>query len=65
MKKFGKEGEEAALKEIKQLHNRRCFAPIKITDLRKQERKKAQIALTYLTQKRDGTVKGVRVNKME
>ena len=53
LKKFGKEGEEAALKEIKQLHDRRCFAPISVTYLNKNERKKAQIALTYLTQMRD------------
>ena len=34
------------------------FAPISVVDISKSERKKAQIALTYLTQKRDGTIKG-------
>ena len=58
LKKFGKEGEEAALKEIKQLHDIRCFALISVADLIKNERKKVQMALTYLTQKRDGTMKG-------
>ena len=57
LKKFGKEGEEAALKEIKQLHDRRCFASISFGYLSKNERKKAQMALAYLTQKRDGTIK--------
>ena len=34
------------------------FSPIKVDEMSRSERKKAQIALTYLTQKRDGSIKG-------
>ena len=56
--KFGKDGQEAAIKEVKQWHDRRCFEPINIGDLNNNERRRAQIALAYLTQKRDGNIKG-------
>ena len=56
--KFGEEGREAATKEIKQLHDRKCFEPINIGDLSNNERRKAQVALAYLTQKRYGKIKG-------
>ena len=57
IKKFKEKGEEAILKEIKQLHDRKCFQPIKVQDITEAERRKAQVALTYLTEKRDGTIK--------
>lgn len=43
---------------MKQLHDRRCFEPINIGDLNNNERRRSQIALAYLTQKRDGNIKG-------
>ena len=52
LKKFDKEGEEATLKEIKQLHDRKCFAQFSFGDLSKNERKKAKIELTYSTKER-------------
>ena len=58
LKKFGKAGYEAILKEVGQLDDRKAFEPISVKDLTNSERKKAQIALSYLTEKRDGTIKG-------
>ena len=57
LKKFGNKGEEAAYKEAEQLHKRTCFTPVSIKDMTESERKKAQLALTFLTEKRDGTIK--------
>ena len=57
-KKFGKKGEEAALKEVRQLHNRRCFEPTAGKELMPEERMKAQRALPHLCEKRDGAIKG-------
>ena len=53
LKKFGNEGEKATYKEMEQLHKRRCFTPISVKELTKEEKKKAQRALCFLTQKND------------
>jgi hypothetical protein len=45
-------------KEINQLHKRMCFAPLKIKEMKPSKQKKAQIALMFLTEKRDKSVKG-------
>jgi hypothetical protein len=58
LKVFGKQGHEASKKEIDQLHKRTCFAPLKVKDMKPSERKKAQMALMFLTEKRDKSVKG-------
>jgi hypothetical protein len=58
LKLFGKEGHKASKKEINQLHKRKCFAPIKVKDMKPSKRKKAQMALMFLTEKRDKSVKG-------
>jgi hypothetical protein len=58
IKKFGEEGKKAAIKEMEQIHNRKCFEPINIEELNNNERKKAQIALAFLTEKRTGVIKG-------
>ncbi len=58
LKKFGDKGKKAAMKELDQLHNRKCFEPISVNELTAQEKAKAQDALMFLTEKRDGTVKG-------
>jgi hypothetical protein len=52
LKVFGKQGHEASKKEIDQLHRRTCFAPLKVKDMNPSERKKAQMALMFLTEKR-------------
>jgi hypothetical protein len=58
LKVFGKKGHEASMKEIDQLHKRTCFAPLKVKEMKPSKRKKAQIALMFLTEKRDKSVKG-------
>ena len=55
------DGMLATTKEMEQMHNRKCFEPINIEELNKEERKKAQVALAYLSEKRDGTIKGCTV----
>ena len=57
LKMFKEIGEEAVYKEIKQQHDRKCFEPVHKEQLTKEELSKAQIALTYLTEKRDGRIK--------
>jgi hypothetical protein len=46
------------MKEINQLHKRTCFAPLKVKEMKHSKRKKAQMALMFLTEKRDKSVKG-------
>jgi hypothetical protein len=58
LKVFGNKGHKALIKEINQLHKRTCFAPLKVNEMKHSERKKAQMALMFLTEKRDKSVKG-------
>jgi hypothetical protein len=58
LKVFGNKGHEASKKEINQLHRRTCFAPLKVKEMKPSERKKAQMALMFLTEKRDKSEKG-------
>jgi hypothetical protein len=58
LKVFREKGHDASKKEIDQLHKRTCFAPLKVKEMKPSERKKAQMALMFLTEKRDKTVKG-------
>jgi hypothetical protein len=58
LKVFGNKGHEASMKEIDQLHKRTCFAPLKVKEMKPSKRKKAQIALMFLTEKRNKSVKG-------
>jgi hypothetical protein len=62
LKVFGKKGHEASMKEIDQLHKRMCFAPLEVKEMKASERKKAQMALMFLTEKREKSVKGRMVN---
>jgi len=55
--KFQEKGKQAATKELGQMHNRVCFTPVSISSLSPTERKRAQEALMFLTEKKDGTVK--------
>jgi hypothetical protein len=57
IKVFGEKGEEAAYKEMKQLHDRVVFEPIKIHEMTPIERKRAMESLIFLVEKRDGTIK--------
>jgi Reverse transcriptase (RNA-dependent DNA polymerase) len=58
LKKFGQKGQEAALKELDQLYKRNCFTPISVKEMTAMERRKAQQALMFLTEKRDESIKG-------
>ena len=58
LKVFKEGGSEAAIKELKQQHDRVCFRPIRIADMSETERRKAQEALMFLTEKRNKDIKG-------
>ena len=58
VKKWGNRAKAAAHKEMDQLHNRGAFEPILPSQCSPSELKKAQNALTFVTEKRDGTIKG-------
>ena len=58
LKVFGERGQEAAKQEMDQLYKRNCFTPVNVKEMTKSERKKAQRALLFLTEKRDGSCKG-------
>ena len=58
LKVFGESGKTAAMSEIRQQHDRKCFAPRSISEMTESERKKAQEALMFLTEKRSGEKKG-------
>ena len=57
LKKFKERGEAAAMKEMRQLHERVVFEPIRVADMTELERKRAMESLIFLTEKHDGTVK--------
>ena len=57
MKKWGEKASDAALKEMKQLLDRKCFVPIHADSLSEEERKRVMQSLLFLVEKRDGTIK--------
>jgi hypothetical protein len=57
IKKFGIEGKRAAFKEMKQLHDRIAFIPVRVEDLTELEKRKAMESLIFLVEKRDGRKK--------
>jgi hypothetical protein len=61
LKVFGNKGHKALMKEIDQLHKMTCFAPLKVKEMKHSKRKKAQMALMFLIEKRDKSVKGQMV----
>ena len=56
-RKFGERGKAAAFKEMKQLHDRVVFEPIKYEELTKLEKRRAMESLIFTVEKRDKTVK--------
>jgi hypothetical protein len=58
LKIFREKGRDASKKEMDQLHRRSCFTSKSIAEMTQIERRKAQQALMFLEEKRDGTVKG-------
>jgi hypothetical protein len=58
IKVFGNRANEAAYGELKQLHDRVVFEPIHVDSLDPKEKKRAMESLLFLTEKRDGRIKG-------
>ena len=58
IKIFGERGTQAAKSEVKQLHDRVGFRALAVKELTRQERERAQEGLLFLTEKKDGSVKG-------
>jgi hypothetical protein len=58
LKVFGQKGHDASMKEMDQLPRRSCFTPAPIKTMTQAEQRKAQVALMFLGEKRDGTIKG-------
>ena len=61
IKLFGEKGEEATLKELKQIHDMDTYTPIAASDLTYEQKRKALSALFFLTEKRNGDIKGRKV----
>lgn len=57
-KTFREKGREAAIKEMAQLLKRVSFKPVDWKNLNENERRRAQLALMYLAQKKSGVHKG-------
>ena len=62
MKIFGEKGKEAALRELRQQHARKCFGPMAVAVSLDQECRRAQNALMHLAEKRDRSTKGRMVH---
>ena len=58
LKIFHEKGEEAIMKELKQIHDVEGFVPKHWHELTKEERQAALKYLMYLKEKRDGRIKG-------
>ena len=58
LKIFGERGVKAISKEVGQLHDRTCFQLISIKSMNANERRRAQVALSYLGEKGNGDLKG-------
>ena len=57
IKRFGKEGYEAAMQELRQLNEREVFKPISIQTMTHQEKRRTMDNLIFLVNKRDGRIK--------
>ena len=57
LKLYGKKGEHATKKELKQLHDMATFEPVDSKNLTEEEKCKAIASLMFLTEKRDGLIK--------
>ena len=57
IKKFQKKGHDAAKDEMKQLHDRECWTPIKVDTMSPTEKEKALESLMFLVEKKCGRIK--------
>jgi hypothetical protein len=55
--RFGESGKQATIKDMQQLHDRRCFQPLHKRTLNLTEKSRALESLIFLVEKRDGTEK--------
>ena len=58
IKKFGNKILNAALAEVKQIHDRTCFRKIDVKNLTSQESKQAMESLIFPRKNSDGRIKG-------
>jgi len=58
LRKFGKRGQTAAVKELTQLHVMDTWRPIHAEKLSREEKMKALLSLLFLKEKRTGDIKG-------
>eukprot|EP00957_Ditylum_brightwellii_P184341 14041164-Ditylum_brightwellii.AAC.1 len=58
LKVFGKEGTEAVMNELQQLHDRMVMSPKKPESMTRQEKKESLQYLMFLKKKRCGRIKG-------
>ena len=54
--RWGYKADDAAQKELDQLHRRNCFTPIDPAELTAEEKKRAQTAMMLVTEKRDKSI---------
>ena len=59
LKEFGKEGEEATIKEMQQHHDMETFRPRYTHELTGDKRREALSSLMHLKKKRNGKTKGI------
>ena len=57
LKRFKEKGKVSVLKEMSQLYNHKCCIPRKLEKLTPLQIKRAMRSVTFLTEKRDGTIK--------
>jgi hypothetical protein len=57
IKRFGKEGYEAAMNELRKLNERGVFKPISIQTMTHEEKRCAIDSLIFLVEKRDARIK--------
>jgi hypothetical protein len=57
LQKFGERGYDAAVGEMRQMHDRTAFKPVHVADMTPQEKQRALDSLIFLTEKKDGRVK--------
>ncbi len=58
IRKFGDRAKDAAKGELQQLHDRVVFEPVDVNTLDPAEKSNAMESLLFLTEKKDGTIKG-------
>ena len=61
IEKWGDDAVEAAIKEVKQLHDRESFRPIDVSTLTPEQRRKVMRSFIFLVQKRNGVIKARKV----